>query len=140
MKKQVSIIFTDRVADLTSVSNEKVSVYEQQLSDLREQKMRLYERYVSGELDADSYKHEKAAVDTLILESKNAYSVVTTQAKQAREQRDMLIQRNQIVQEIAAADRLTQRLTDLLIDRVYVYPDERIEIHYKIDDIFAEVV
>ena len=139
LKRQVALIFPDGVADLAHVPNEQVSVYEQQLSDLREEKMRLYERYVSGELDVDSYRSEKAEVDKLILKAKNAYSVVTAKAKQAKEQHDRLVQRNQIVREVADADRLTQRLTDLMIDRVYVYPDRRIEINYKINDIFSDV-
>ena len=139
LKKQVALISPDGIAAPTPVSNEKVSVYEQQLSDLREQKMRLYERYVSGELDADSYMNEKAAVDTLILKAKNAYSAVMAQAKQAKEQHEKLAQRHQIMREIAEADGLTQRLTDLMIDRVYVYPDKRIEINYKINDIFSDV-
>ena len=31
-------------------------------------------------------------------------------------------------------------LADLLIDRVYVYPDRRIEINYKVKDIFSDVI
>ena len=34
------------------------------------------------------------------------------------------------------ADTLTTELAELLIDRVLVYPDKRIEIAYKIQDIF----
>ena len=34
------------------------------------------------------------------------------------------------------ADTLTTELSELLIDRVLVYPDKRIEVAYKIQDIF----
>ena len=34
------------------------------------------------------------------------------------------------------ADALTTELAEMLIDRVLVYPDKRIEIAYKIQDIF----
>lgn len=114
--------------------------YEQQLSDMQGQKMRLYEQYVSKELDADSYRREKAAIDALILRIKNIYAAVIAQAKKEQAQHEEQVQRDQIVREISAADSLTQRLADLLIDRVYVYPDKRIEISYKVKDIFSNVI
>lgn len=140
LKKQMELICPDGVLDPAAVSIQKVSDYEQQLSDMMEQKMRLYERYVSGELDADSYKREKESIDALILRTKNTYAAISAQVKEEQEQHDEQVQRNQIVQEISAADGLTQALADLLIDRVYVYPDRRIEISYKIKDIFADVI
>ena len=62
--------------------------YEQQIEALQDGKRTLYERYLMGEIDLNTYKAEKAACD------------------------------------------------ELLIDRVLVYPDKRIEIAYKIQDIF----
>lgn len=141
LKGQVErLICPDGVLDSESVSIEKASDYEQQLSEMQGEKMRLYERYVSGELDADSYKREKAAVDALILRTKNIYASVTAQARKEQEQHDELVQRRQIVRELSSADGLTQRLADLLIDRVYVYPDKQIEISYKVKDIFSDVI
>ena len=40
------------------------------------------------------------------------------------------------VRAIAEADVLTSELTDLLIEKVYVFPDNRIEIVYKVHDLF----
>ncbi len=62
--------------------------YEQQIEALQDGKRTLYECYLMGEIDLNTYKAEKAACD------------------------------------------------ELLIDRVLVYPDKRIEIAYKIRDIF----
>ena len=44
--------------------------------------------------------------------------------------------RQNIVHSIAEADVLTSELTDLLIEKVYVFPDNRIEIVYKVHDLF----
>ena len=41
-----------------------------------------------------------------------------------------------ILSLIHISDTLTTELAELLIDRVLVYPDKRIEIAYKIQDIF----
>ena len=44
--------------------------------------------------------------------------------------------RKEASKAIFDADTLTTELAELLIDRVLVYPDKRIEIAYKIQDIF----
>lgn len=141
LKGQIEqLICPDGILDSTAASVERASEYEQQLSDLQGQKMRLYEQYVSKVLDADRYRQEKAAVDALILRTKNIYASVIAQAKKEQAQHEEQVQRNQIVRELSAADCLTQGLADLLIDRVYVYPDKRIEISYKVKDIFSDVI
>ena len=65
---------------------------------------------------------------------------MTAQAKQAQEHRAEQIQRQAIIQEIAKADGLNASIADTLIEKVYVFPDKRIEIVYKIKDIFDTVV
>ena len=78
--------------------------YEQQIETLQDGKRTLYERYLMGEIDLNTYKAEKAACDELA---------------------------------IFDADTLTTALAELLIDRVLVYPDKRMEIAYKIQDFFS---
>ena len=72
------------------------------------------------------------------LKSKNAkkYAAVTAQAKLKREEQARQSSRQEIVHSIAEADVLTSELTDLLIEKVYVFPDNRIEIIYKVHDLF----
>jgi len=101
--------------------------------------MRLYERYVAGELTAGDYKQKKQSVDARILKVKNICAALAAQSKKEQERYEELIQRRQIIRDVTSADKLTQELADLLIERVYVYPDQRIEINYKIQDLFAEV-
>lgn len=112
------------------------SEYEQQIEELQDGKRLLYERYLLGEIDLDTYKAEKAACDELLLKTKNAYAVVLAQAKQKQEERSRQESREEAAKAILDADTLTTELADFLIDRVLVYPDNRIEIAYKIKDIF----
>ena len=71
-----------------------------------------------------------------LLKVKNAYAAVTAQAKLKREEQARQSSRQEIVHSIAEADVLTSELTDLLIEKVYVFPDNRIEIVYKVHDLF----
>ena len=112
------------------------SEYEQQIEELQDGKRLLYERYLLGEIDLDTYKAEKTACDELLLKTKNAYAAVLAQAKQKQEERSRQESREEAAEAILDADTLTTELADFLIDRVLVYPDNRIEIAYKIKDIF----
>ena len=110
--------------------------YEQQIEALQDGKRALYERYLMGEIDLNTYKAEKAACDELLLKTKNAYAAVLAQAKQKQDEQARQDSRMEASKAIFDADTLTTELAELLIDRVLVYPDKRIEITYKIRDIF----
>ena len=71
------------------------------------------------------------------LKTKNAYAAVLAQAKQKQDEQARQDSRKEASKAIFDADTLTTELAELLIDRVLVYPDKRIEIAYKIQDIFA---
>ncbi len=94
------------------------------------------EHYLMGEIDLNTYKAEKVACDELLLKSKNAYAAVLAQAKQKQDEQARQDSRKEASKAIFDADTLTTELAELLIDRVLVYPDRRIEIAYKIKDIF----
>ena len=111
--------------------------YEQQIETLQDGKRTLYERYLMGDIDLNTYKAEKAACDELLLKTKNAYAAVLAQAKQKQDEQTRQDSRKEASKAIFDADTLTTELAELLIDRVLVYPDKRIEIAYKIQDIFA---
>ena len=110
--------------------------YEQQIEALQDGKRALYERYLMGEIDLNTYKAEKTACDELLLKTKNAYAAVLAQAKQKQDEQARQDSRKEASKAIFDADTLTTELAELLIDRVLVYPDKRIEIAYKIQDIF----
>ena len=89
-----------------------------------------------GQIELDTYKSEKAVYDAEILKVKNAYAAVTAQAKLKWEEQARQSSRQEIAHSIAEADVLTSELTDLLIEKLYVFPDNRIEIVYKVHDLF----
>jgi hypothetical protein len=64
------------------------------------------------------------------------YAAVTAQAKLKREEQARQSSRQEIAHSIAEADVLTSELTNLLIEKVYVFLNNRIEIVYKVHDLF----
>ena len=62
--------------------------YEQQIEAPQDGKRTSYERYLTGEIDLNTYKAEKAACDELLLKTKNAYAAALAQAKQKQDEQD----------------------------------------------------
>ena len=110
--------------------------FERQIEALEDGKLHLYEQFQLREIDLDTYKAQKEALDAQLLKVKNAYAALSAQAKQEQEAKEKQAQRKSITKELTAATGLTSALTDVLIDKVRVYPGSRIEIAYKVQDLF----
>jgi hypothetical protein len=138
LKTQLDVLGSDSIAG-AALGNAVVSQhleYERQINALEESKLRLYEQYQLREIDLDTFKAKKEALNAQLLRIKNAYAALTAQAKREQEAKDKEVQRRSITKELTEAAGLTAFLADLLIDRVRVYPGNRIEIEYKIHDLF----
>ena len=138
LKKQLEILLPvheDGTIHLEATAA-KCSEYEKQMETLKDQKKSLFERYLLGQIELDTYKSEKDVYDEEILNVKNAYAAATAHAKLKQEEQARQSSRQEIVHSIAEAEALTSELTDLLIEKVCVFPDNRIEIVYKTHDLF----
>ena len=110
--------------------------YEKQIEALEDSKQSLFEQYIMGEIDVATYKSEKAACGAAILKAKNAYAAIAAQAKKKKEEQNRQSSRTEVAKAITDAEGLTPELVSLLIDKVYVFPGKRIEIAYKVHDLF----
>ena len=110
--------------------------YEKQIEALEDSKQSLFEQYIMGEIDVGTYKAEKAFYDAAILKAKNAYAAIAAQAKKKKEEQDRQSSRTEVAKAITDAEGLTPELVNLLIEKVYVFPDKRIEVAYKVQDLF----
>ena len=66
------------------------------------------------------------------------YSALNTQTVQLRMDEDTKNASRKLAQEIVGAGGLTAGLVDTLIERVYVYPGNRLDIEWKIKDFCME--
>jgi len=103
-----------------------------------ERKKALYERFVLQEISAEDYKTQKAVIDRELdrlrkiqtgLKAKTSHMQMEQQTKSAR---------TKLAQEAVGAGGLTAKLVETLIDRVYVYPGDRLEIVWKMKDFCVE--
>lgn len=105
-----------------------------ELNRIQDSKRQLYERYALGEIDLETYRSQKAVYDAELVQAKNVHAAITAQTKQIQSDYEARLKQREIVQEVGSTDVLTQSLIDRLINRVYVFPGDRIEIEYVTQD------
>lgn len=108
-------------------------------------------RSISGNLKKDVYGSDKgynfcyppqspgsrhvavfeAPIDALC---QNVHAVITAQTKQIKSDYEIKLKQQEIVQKVGNANMLTKALIDRLINKVYVFPGDRIEIEYATQD------
>ena len=108
--------------------------HEEKLRSIQDSKRYLYEQYALGEIDLETYRTRKAVYDTELVQAKNVHAVITAQTKQIKSDYEIKLKQQEIVQEVGNANMLTKALIDRLINKVYVFPGDRIEIEYATQD------
>ena len=137
IKKQAGIVLgLDGLSDVseTGVKSEQQDDYEKRLEERREKKQMLYERFVLKELDANSYKKEKAVIDREVEQLNHAFSMTKLELRALAASKSYDDELRNLVDVALESDRLTRSIVELLVDKVYVFPDYHIEIVWK----FAE--
>ena len=135
MSKQAAVILNvdagESLDDLSVKITERVS-FENQIEECYNRKMAIYERFTQKEIDVDSYRAENAVYDVKLKELNklhSALSAVTTQMAMDRDEKDSL---KCLAKGVTSESRLTQKLADALIEKIIIFPDDQIEIVWKV--------
>ena len=135
MSKQAAIILNiDPAQSLDELSTkvaEKVS-YEKQIEDCYSQKMNTYERYMLNEIDLDTYQRENTAYDIRLKEIQRLHSAIATVTAQMQMDRDERDSLSVLARDVSAEVSLTQKLTEALIEKVIIFPNNQMEIVWKV--------
>lgn len=100
---------------------------EKQLQSMRHLKRKLYERFVSGELDQDAYMTEKQSCDDELQQIQSTMRMIEQEAQEN-------LATEAIRNEVMSAESLTQAIAEKVIKKVTVFHDHRIEIEYAVQD------
>ena len=138
--KQFQVAFgVDSLADLRKVDTVTLrqADFDRQIFELQEEKRKLYESLVSGGIPLPKYKEQKEQISERLLEVQNTKAVVMARLEAEQEERQHQRQQMDISRMLTESDGLTSELVDLLIDKIYVYPDKRVDVEFKIRDSLA---
>ena len=108
--------------------------YGQRVEGLKARKRALYEQLILCEIEKTEYMERKAEIDKELGRLEQVYSTLNTQTTQMQLSEETKSANRKLAQEIAGADGLTPGLVDTLIERVYVYPGNQLDIEWKIND------
>lgn len=143
LSKQAQIILN--VDDLSNVKRLDFQLAEQAEADSRienclEQKRMLYEKFVLKEISMEEYKTQKADIDQELDRLRVIHSSLNAQTVQMQMGEQTKSARAKLAQEVAGSNGLTAGLVDTLIDRVYVYPGNRVEVVWKMKNFCMETI
>ena len=116
--------------ELQSGLNEQ-SEYEARIAEYRERKRQLYERYAMREITLDAYKADKAVMDRELDRLQNIYTTLCEESEKRRSLESERTEHRRLAEDMRNADPLTRPLADAMIERVYCFPENRIEIEWK---------
>lgn len=134
LKTQAQIILG--AADLNASSIDALSAkhagYSQQICDMQEQKRVLFEQMILGELSEPKYREKKAALDNELVRLKEMQSALSSQLSQVRVNEETKNANRALARKVVDIGQLSTELVDALIERVYVYPGQNVEIVWKV--------
>lgn len=110
--------------------------YESQLTEMMEAKRALYERFIAGEISAESFRKSKQMLDDELTRTKSAFAALNAKAEGNKLAADRQHQRQQLLEVLQSENTLSNELAERLIDHITVFPDKRMEIVYQIADLF----
>lgn len=134
LKKQAQIILgaDDVDADSIDVLSAKQAGYGQQISEIQEEKRKLFEQMVLHEVSEQEYKMKKIVLDAELTRVQEVQATLSTQLSQQQENEQIKNANRALAKKVVDASQLSAELVNMLIERVYVYPGQNIEIVWKV--------
>ncbi len=139
--KQAQIILS--MDDLSQLSNTELqsaelSEYEKRITNLNSKKRQLYEDWLMQVIDKATYLERKAVLDEELnrltrIKSSLAATVNQTKANQMKQNNA-----RELAGTVVNSGSLTSTLAEALIEKVYVYPGNQVEIIWKTKDFCLE--
>ena len=120
--------------DNSQIKTEQLADMGKQITACQKEKQILCEQLLTGKITLEEYKKLKQETDTKVENHRVQYNKYRQSAEQTRLENDEKLKNLQIAKTVKKENTLTQALADMLIDKVYVYPDNRLEIEWKIKD------
>lgn len=110
---------------------------EDQVAEIMESKRLLYEQFIAGEISADAFRQGKSSLDEMLAKTKSTFAAMKAKAEERQTADNRQQQRQRLLATMQAEGTFSNELAEQIIDRIFVYPDRRIEIVYKVSDLFA---
>ena len=137
IKNQLLLLLGDaEEKSAPAAQSQQAAAYEARLHELQIKKRRLYERCISGGMEYDQMEAEKKKLDAELTQVTDSLTVLRETEKKHYDAVQVKQSFQTMLQEISEADQLPPSVADRLIDKIYIFHDQRIEIEYAMQDQF----
>lgn len=126
--RQAKLVISAEHDDVQDYRSGRQLECERQLQSLQDNKQRLYETLVLGDIGTDEYRKEKFALETELARLQDVYEAICEQTEKNAPSAASI----KAAREALEAGTLTQELADLLVSKVLVYPGDTIEVQWKV--------
>lgn len=126
--RQAKIVLNAAHDDTRSHCSKRQLECRNRLQTLQDEKQQLYESLVLGDIRPEEYKERKTDLDSDLARQRDVYEVICEQEEKTAPSAASI----KAAREALKSETLTQELGDQLIDKVLVYPDNRIEIQWRV--------
>lgn len=119
-------------------SSEKIELFETKVQELKREKFYLYEGYVEGRVTKEEYQKKAKELSDEI--SFYIQSTDTAIKQREKEKNRECLQKNEKLKKIRSfgkIEKLDLNLVDCMIDTIYIYAEDRIEVKWAFQDLFV---
>ncbi len=135
ISKQTDVLLnTDNLRNVKSYDDniQKKIDYENLIKEYYKNKRNLYEKLLLKEIDLQMYNELKSEYDNKISSVKNSLSEISLQSEMLKSKKDNMTILKNVADIISNENTFTQTLSDLLINKVFIYPGNRVEVVWKV--------
>lgn len=122
----------------TRMLSGEIQKLEDEKTGISARKFRLYEDYRSGACSRENYMQELERMRERLAEIERMVPEMERLAKEAEEQEEAAGRKEESLADITALHNFDKAVLSRVIDRVYVYGPDRVEIVWRADDIFYQ--
>lgn len=127
----------DRQKVMVQNDLETTAVLRAKIESLKKEKLKVYENYCTGKLDKNSYILRKGELDEKIAEYEYNICMFKEHVKGSEESVSVSYTELETAVSIYKVEEcLTHEMAQTFIDKIIVYPEERMEIQWKFKDCF----
>lgn len=119
-------------------STEKIEVFEVKVQELKRKKFYLYEKYVEGRVTIEEYqKKAKELSNKISFYIQNRDRVL--KQREIEKQRECLQKNVKLkkIRSLGEIENLDSKVVDCMIDTIYIYAEDRIEVKWAFQDLFV---
>ena len=119
----------------------RIFCLKRELEKRKDERLKAYERFISGEISKDEYLEEKMAINAILAGVESELDEAELVIKALSETEDGIFSEAEAAcKAYEGEDHLTYEMAHAFVDKIFIYSEDRIEIKWRFKDLFADKI